>query len=76
MTELVIDNPEACGLGGGEKCCAFLVMGGLGFQCGRTLPGVEMTVMLRLLQGTMVAKYDPGELPFPQCQEARAVSFT
>ena len=68
MTEaLRIDEPAACGLGLGERCCAFLVSGAT-FQCGRMIAGIEATVRARLIQGSMNAKYDPGATPFPQCQ--------
>lgn len=67
---LTIENPKDCGLGEGEKCCAFLVMGA-GFQCGRTDEGLAMTILSRLFDGTMNAKYNPGLVPFPECQTDR-----
>lgn len=65
---LLISNPTECGLGQGEGCCAFLVAGVEGFMCGRTLPGLPEQIRIRLNEGTMNAKYDPGETPFPECQ--------
>jgi hypothetical protein len=79
VSVLVIDNPEACGLGEGEMCCAFLTMGGItgrvgppgAMICGRTVPGIEGVIRERLAAGTMRAKGDPGDVPFPECQRAR-----
>lgn len=68
---LFLDTPEKCGLGEGETCCAFLSMSGGGFACGRTIPGLEAHVRQRLLEGTMKAKGDPGDAPYPECQRAR-----
>ena len=65
---LLISDPEECGLGKGEGCCAFLIAGGEGFMCGRTVPGIPEQIRDRLIAETMNAKYDPGEMPFPECQ--------
>jgi hypothetical protein len=74
MIELRIDEPIACGLGEGETCCAFLALRGReGFLCGRTVPGIERLIRARLAFGTMVARADPGDTPYPECQKARAV---
>ncbi len=70
MGTLVITDPKACGMGEGERCCAFLVFGGE-WLCGRTMPDVRATVRTRLAEGSMTAKYDPGEVPFPECQRRR-----
>lgn len=73
MSEVLqIENPQLCGLGEGERCCAFLTMG-QGFQCGRTLAGIEDHIRVRLAAGTMNAKYDPGDLHYPECQQQRPV---
>jgi len=66
---LVIDDPKACGVGEGERCCAFLTMGG-DWLCGRTY-SVAPAIRARLAAGTMNAKYDPGETPYPECQTQR-----
>lgn len=63
-------DPKLCGVGEGAQCCAFLAVMD-GFVCGRTIPGMESQIRKRLAEGTMNAQYDPGELPFPECQEAR-----
>jgi len=68
---LQLADPRACGLGGGEGCCAFLVAGAEGFMCGRTVPGIPEQIRARLIAGTMNAKYDPGTTPFPECQPRR-----
>lgn len=65
--ELRVDEPEKCGFGAGEECCAFLMLGGIGFVCGRT-NRMEPVIRARLIAGTMNAKYDPGDKPFPECQ--------
>jgi len=67
---VVIDDPKRCGIGEGERCCAFLTMG-QGWNCGRTESSIAATIRLRLMQGTMNAKYDPGNLDFPECQNQR-----
>jgi hypothetical protein len=68
IERLLIENPRACGMGEGAGCCAFLVAGGDGFECGKVDPGLAAAIRMRLFAGTMNAKYDPGDLPFPQCQ--------
>lgn len=68
---LEIDNPKACGLGAGDECCAFLVVGAGGFECARTMDGIRETIRARLAAGTFNAKYDPGITPFPECQTNR-----
>ncbi len=65
---LQIENPKECGLGEGKGCCAFLVVGVDGFECGRVMTDVAKTIRARLAAGTMNAKYDPGETPFPECE--------
>lgn len=66
---MLIDNPTSCGLGHGEKCCAFLVAGQNGFECGREIKSVAHGIRLRLSAGTINAKYDPGNKPYPECQQ-------
>jgi hypothetical protein len=47
---------EVCKLGQGSLCCAFLVIGGAGFECIRMdYPG-NVTIFNRLEAGTMNAK--------------------
>lgn len=67
---LIIDDPRACGVGEGAACCGFFVAGAQ-FMCGRSLPGINEQLRHRLDMGTMNAKGDPGDTPFPQCQTAR-----
>jgi hypothetical protein len=67
---LVISDPKLCGLGEGERCCAFLVLG-MRFICGRTVDGLAEQIRARLASGTMAASYDPGEVPYPDCQTQR-----
>lgn len=68
---LLLDDPKPCGIGEGAKCCAFLIVGAEGFECGRPLPGLIETVRARLRAGSFTAQYDPGKIPFPECQEKR-----
>ena len=72
---LLLADPQPCGLGEGEWCCAFLVASS-GFACGRTVPGIAPQIRGRLAAGTMNAKYDPGETPFPECQTSRPAGVT
>lgn len=71
-TTLVIDDPEECGLYQKERCCAFLSGTPAQWLCGRTMPGIYLTIRMRLLEGKMNAKYDPGQTPYPQCQPGKA----
>lgn len=48
---------NVCGLGQGEKCCAFLASRAR-WECAKDIPGVRDTILLRLAAGTMVAKGD------------------
>ena len=68
---LLISDPLECGLGEGPGCCAFLVAGPVGFMCGRTVAGIPEQIRARLDADTMNAKYDPGEIPYPDCQPER-----
>lgn len=47
---------EICRLGQGEKCCAFLVAGGNGFECIRMSYPANGHIFERLEKGTMNAK--------------------
>lgn len=68
---IAIENPTRCGIGEGDNCCAFLVAGAGGFECGREMEGIYQTLRTRLAAGTITAKYDPGTAPFPACQIER-----
>ena len=48
---------DVCGLGNGEKTCAFLLLGAGGMECAKR-SGVEKVIRSRLSAGTMVAKGD------------------
>lgn len=45
-----------CKLGQMEKCCAFLVAGGDGFECVKMTHPANATIRARLDKGTMNAK--------------------
>lgn len=71
---LEIDEPWKCGIGEGANCCAFLTVPSgvaISFACGRTDASLSATIRLRLLRGTMNALYDPGNVPYPECQTKR-----
>ena len=58
-TEIRLSAEEAkniCRLGQMEKCCAFLVVGGNGFECIRMSYPANSTIFKRLKEGTMNAK--------------------
>ena len=63
-TKVTMTTDEAkkvCHLGEGEKCCAFLVAGGDGFECIRLSYPANGHIFGRLEKGTMNAKYEGGE---------------
>lgn len=69
---LEIDDATKCGIGEGANCCAFLTGTPVQFLCGRTDVVVYTAITLRLDEGTMNAKYNPGvEIPYPECQTER-----
>lgn len=52
-----------CRIGQGEKCCAYLAMGGPvedlpGWTCAKDMPTIRAAIALRLAAGTMTAKGD------------------
>ena len=62
-TEVKMSGDEAkeiCRLGQGEKCCAFLVVGGNGFECIRMSYPANGSIFSRLEDGTMNAKGKGG----------------
>lgn len=65
-----LPNPQACGLGKGAECCAYLVLGAGGFDCGRVDSALVAAIKKRLAAGTFNAKRDPTE-PYPKCQAFR-----
>ncbi len=52
------DVKEVCRIGQGEKCCAYLVVGGKGFECVKNCDGGVISA--RLKAGTMRAKSKGG----------------
>jgi len=58
-TEVQMTGDEAkeiCNLGKGSECCAFLVVGGNGFECIRMSYPMNGSIFSRLENGTMNAK--------------------
>ena len=60
-------DPEPCGIGRGAECCAYLIVGGEGFECGRLIPEILGQVNQRLAAGTMTARRAPLD-QFPDCR--------
>lgn len=70
-TEIMLEAEEAktiCRLGQGSECCAFLVVGGNGFECIRMSSSISGIIFDRLEQGTMNAK---GRGEWDDCPWAR-----
>lgn len=62
-TEVKLSDDEAktiCGIGQGDKCCAFLTMSPTGFECIRLSYPANVTIFKRLEKGTMNAKGEGG----------------
>ena len=62
-TEVKMSLEEAesvCRLGQMEKCCAFLIAGGNGFECIRMSYPANDLIFKRLKEGTMNAKGEGG----------------
>jgi hypothetical protein len=68
MTVIEVD-PVDCGMGEGERTCAYLTMDMAGFRCGRETPA-RSYIDERLAAGTMKATAAP-QSPFPLCQTER-----
>lgn len=65
-----VDSAEACGLGEGAACCAFLTMtGGVGFTC-EASSSLAPHIRQRVEAGTMTSRYLP-EVDAPACHEER-----
>lgn len=66
---------KLCGAGKGAKCCAFLVFGGDGFECGRDDEGIKSTMISRVL---IYENTNAKRLPvvdYPACQSEDATDF-
>lgn len=62
-TDIFLTDHEAkeiCKVGQGEECCAFVAVGGDGFQCMRMSFPTSSTIIDRLKKGTMTAKGKGG----------------
>jgi hypothetical protein len=66
MTQLLIPNPHACGIGLGAECCAYLIAGREGFMCGR-VTDLVWQLRARAQAGEMNARRTPTA-PYPDCQ--------
>lgn len=64
---LTVDEAHLCGIGQRARCCAYLVVGAQGFQCGRDEPGFKAMVDRRVLLDTFSAKRTP-DAAYPACQ--------
>jgi hypothetical protein len=65
VSRLMVE-PKDCGAGAGEKCCAYLLCGAEGFECGRETE-LKSQIEARVRSGTFNAKRLPIK-PFPECQ--------
>lgn len=69
-TEFPVLTPEdtqRCGIGMGVSCCAYLIMGFSGFECGREYADMKALVEGKVANNEMGAKRLPTE-PYPECQ--------
>ena len=66
MSELLLSKDDAvlCGMGRGAACCAYLLMGAKGFECGRV---TSLAETIKARTPLMNAKRLPIGL-FPECQ--------
>ncbi|MFW6046947.1 MAG: hypothetical protein ACOCP4_04080 [Candidatus Woesearchaeota archaeon] len=51
---------DICRLEQGEKCCAFLVVSHIGFECVRMSYPANSSILTRLIEGSMEAKGTGG----------------
>jgi hypothetical protein len=53
---------RVCKFGGGAACCAYILGGAKGFECGKLIPSAKSQIDHRQRLGTMSAKGDncPG----------------
>lgn len=59
MTPLItIEHVKSICKPGTHECCAYLVLGGEGFECAKLLPGIKMQIEKRLVAGTIRAAGD------------------
>lgn len=65
---LLLADPHPCGVGRGADCCAFLLVGSQGFECGR-VTGLAPYLRARAIGGQMNARRLPDE-PYPDCRRA------
>lgn len=55
-----VKEPAACGIGRGAECCAYLAMGGDGFECARAT-SLKAVIDERVAQGSFTAQRQPTE---------------
>jgi len=65
---LTADEAKGCGIGEGAACCAYLLAGGDGFECGQGDILVSPVIEARVRSGQFTARRLPT-LPFPACQQ-------
>lgn len=66
MADKVQADFHKCGAGRGSECCAYLVGGSGGAECGREIPGIRATTERRVRNGEMSARRLPIEA-WPEC---------
>ena len=71
MKKLLDNNivKKVCKLGQGEHCCAFLMCGGLGFECAKDYPTLIDVINLKLDQNESVAKGRGGWKGCPKAEK-------
>jgi len=67
--ELLLTKEEVkrCGIGMGHECCAYLLCGPKGFECGRVLDDIKAHLDKRVKDDNIVARRQPLEA-YPNCQ--------
>ena len=71
-TEILLKAEEAktiCRVGQGSECCAFVIVGGNGFECIRMSYPTNAPIFSRLEKGTMNAKGQGGWEGCPWAKE-------
>lgn len=64
-----IADGTGCGLGQGEQCCAYLMAGDLGLECGRDTP-YRPIILQRVRDGLFTASRTPTA-DWPRCKLER-----
>ena len=66
-------DPKLCGAGKGAQCCAFLICGPEGFECGREIPSVKESMIFRVVVLENTAAKRLPVAAYPDCQAEDAL---